>query len=413
MSTTASLSARDALAAVLEPGQDIVVGQGHGAPRTLIAALAEHRERLAGSRVFVGLLLDDFPELPDAEIRTFFPSGPFGSDDAMAARGIDYARQTLYELASGLRSGTIPVDIAIGQATPARAGRRSLGVTVDYMGPAVDRAAVVVVETGGEVPWSGDASTFAEDQRVLTVASDARPLTVEPPGPPTDSALARRVAEWIPDEATLQLGIGHWVPALAERLAARRGLRMHTGLLGDWTVDLERAGALDPSTPIVATAAAGTRALYRWLEEAGRAELAPADVTHAPDTLRALPRFRAVNSVLELDLLGRANSEVGAGGRRGGIGGLKDFAGAAADNPEGLSILALPATTGDRSRVVPALDERCVSLDAAAVDVVVTEHGSADLRGLDARDRAAAVLGVAAPVHRPQLERAARERGLL
>jgi hypothetical protein len=71
VSTTPSLSARDALAAVPEPGQDVVVGQGYGAPRSLIRALADHRERLAGSRVFVGLLLEDFPELPDA-----WPSTP-------------------------------------------------------------------------------------------------------------------------------------------------------------------------------------------------------------------------------------------------------------------------------------------------------------------------------------------------
>lgn len=413
MSATLSLSARDALAAVLEPGQDVVVGQGYGAPRSLIRALADHRERLAGSRVFVGLLLEDFPELPETEIRTFFPSGPFGSEQAMVRHEVRYVRQSLYELASGLRRGAIPVDVALGQATPARDGRHSLGVTVDYMGPAVDRAGVAVLEVGEGVPWSGAASSTEADERVVAVPCDARPRTAEPSPPERDDALAREIARWIPDGATLELGMGRWVAALVARLAQRRGLRIHTGLLGDWLLDLDHAAALDHCAPVVATAAAGTSDFYRWLERASLVELAPADATHEPELLRGLPSFRAVNSALEVDLLGRANSEVGPRGRRGGIGGLKDFATGAARNPDGLSILALPSTAGEHSRIVPLLDEAHVSLPAHAVDVVVTEYGSADLRERGEPERVLALLDVAAPAHRRALEQAARERSLM
>ncbi len=396
----------DVLAGVLRPGQDIVIGQARGAPVHLIQALPRHLDRLQGSRLLVGMLPPDFPELPGVEIVTFFPSGPLGSADRLAARNARYLRCSLYELAAGLRCGTIPVDVTLAQATPPRSGRCSLGLAVDFAAPAAERADAVVLEVRPGLPWTGPRSTVAVTGRVLLVeASGAGPAGA----PATGEAgpLGRNLVEWIPDGATLELGMGGWASGFVTELTRRRGLRLHTGLLGDWLLDLMRAGALDPAAPLTATAAGGSASLLRALD--GAADLAPADVTHAPDTLRGLPGFRAVNSVLEVDLMGRANSETGHGGRLGGIGGLADFARGASANPDGLSILALSATSRGRSRIVPRL-EGPVSLPAEAVEVVVTEYGSADLRD---GDTAAALISIAAPEHRRSLTGAARELGLL
>lgn len=406
-----SPSAVAALGDVLEPGQDVVVGQGFGAPHALLAALGEHAERLAGSRVFVGMLIDRLPELPGTALRTFFPSGPLGTEEALRRHGVEYVPLSLHELASGLRSGAIPVDVALAQGTPARDGRHSLGATVDFIGPAVERARVAVLETGPEVPWTGAASTVAADRdRVVEVPCGARPIGLERRVGARDEQLADHLAELIPDGATLQFGMGGWVGPLVERLARlRRGLRLHTGLLGDWLVGLVASGALEGNHPIMGTAAGGTPAFYRWLDGAAGVELAPADVTHDPLTLESLPRFHAINSVLEVCLKGNVNTEVGHGGRRGGVAGLADYAGGATRNPDGVSIVALPASAGGRSRIVVSLAADRPSLPAKTVDVVVTEHGVADLRGRDPRERARALAAVAAPEHRAALERAAAE----
>jgi acyl-CoA hydrolase len=154
-------------------------------------------------------------------------------------------------------------------------------------------------------------------------------------------------------------------------------------LVGDWVF------ALELDAPPVATAAMGSRALYDRLPA-----LAPADETHAPETLARLEGFRAINAVLGVDLQGRATSEV-AGARRGGIGGLPDFARAAHRHPDGLSIIAVRA-----DRIV----ERVERVSLEAIDVVVTEHGSADLRGRDPAERARALIAIAAPERRPALE---------
>ena len=69
--------------------------------------------------------------------------------------------------------------------------------------------------------------------------------------------------------------------------------------------------------------------------------------------------------------------------------------------------MALPSVSRREavSRIVPALDGVC-SLPRHDVDVVVTEHGAADLGGLSLRERAVAIMAVAAPQHLPALERA-------
>ena len=67
--------------------------------------------------------------------------------------------------------------------------------------------------------------------------------------------------------------------------------------------------------------------------------------------------------------------------------------------------MALPATYGAalRSRIVAGMDDGLVSLPRHAVDVVVTEHGVADLRGRTVFERAEALVEIAAPAFRADL----------
>jgi acetyl-CoA hydrolase len=117
----------------------------------------------------------------------------------------------------------------------------------------------------------------------------------------------------------------------------------------------------------------------------------------------------AVNSAVEVDLTGQVNAEQAGGAIVGGIGGQADFARAASRSPGGCSIIALPATaTGGASRIVARLSGP-VTTPRADVDVVVTEHGAADLRGRTLAERRLRLIAVAAPGAREGLERATRE----
>lgn len=123
--------------------------------------------------------------------------------------------------------------------------------------------------------------------------------------------------------------------------------------------------------------------------------------THDPLVLAGIDGLVAVNSALEVDLFGQCNLEVARGRTISGPGGAPDFA-AACRSPGGLSIVALPASFdgGRQSRIRVRLCAGLANLSRSEVDLVATEHGAADLRGLSVHGRAEALIGIADPALR-------------
>lgn len=120
-----------------------------------------------------------------------------------------------------------------------------------------------------------------------------------------------------------------------------------------------------------------------------------------------MPKFTAINSAIEVDLSGQANTEFAAERYVGTIGGALDFSRAAHASQGGLAIIAMPSTLKKRdgttiSRIVSRL-RGPASVGRADVGLVVTEHGVADLRGMTLGERARALAGIAAPEFRDEL----------
>jgi 4-hydroxybutyrate CoA-transferase len=116
--------------------------------------------------------------------------------------------------------------------------------------------------------------------------------------------------------------------------------------------------------------------------------------------LAAIEGFVAINSVLEIDLAGRANAERIGGRIIAGPGGLPDFATGATRSKGGKSVIALRSTTpnGDRSNIRPALDPAVpATIDADQIDYVVTEYGVAHIRPLTGVSRASSLIEIAHP----------------
>jgi acyl-CoA hydrolase len=130
-------------------------------------------------------------------------------------------------------------------------------------------------------------------------------------------------------------------------------------------------------------------------------EFRPASYTHDSEVLAQLRRLVTINAAIEVDLTGQVGAEVAGEHYLGGIGGQADFSGAAA-RTGARSIIALRATNGTRSTIVPRLHGP-VTTARADVDVVVTEHGVAHLRGCSLAERARRLAGIAAPEHRDAL----------
>lgn len=264
-------------------------------------------------------------------------------------------------------------------------------------GPAACRVAdAVVVEVDEDAPDLG--APLIEGPIAATIP---RPATEVMPAPrgldDVDRTIGRHVCTLLPDGATLQLGPGGIAEAIVE--AIDRPVGLCTGLITDAMAGLADRGLL------AGTATAG----YVWgddavsrLAAAGRLRLRPVEETHDVSTVAAIPRFIGCNTALQVGLDGAVNVERVRGRVVAGIGGHADFCAGAARSFGGVSIIALRSTNpSGRSNIVAEVD--VVSTPRCDIDAVVTEHGVADLRGLDDAGRRAAIIAVAAPEHRAGL----------
>jgi acyl-CoA hydrolase len=121
----------------------------------------------------------------------------------------------------------------------------------------------------------------------------------------------------------------------------------------------------------------------------------------------------AVNSAIEIDVTGQVCSDSIGPYIYSGFGGQVDFIRGAARSKGGKPIIALPSTAkgGTVSRIVPYLRFGAgVVTTRADVHYVITEHGVAYLHGKNLRERAKALIAIAAPEFREELERALAQR---
>ena len=218
----------------------------------------------------------------------------------------------------------------------------------------------------------------------------------------------------IPDRATLQTGVGGIPEAVLECLRNHRGLGIHTEIFSDCLQPLIERGAEDNAhkTPhprkAVASFALGTRALYRHIHDNPSFEFRPCRHTNDPEVIARNGRMAAVNSALEVILSGQVRQDSVAGVPFSGAGGQADFIREAAGARHGVPAIALPATArgGPVSRTVPRLKPGAgVVTSRADVRWIVTKFGAVNLHGLNLRQRAGALTGIAHPDFRAELER--------
>lgn len=396
------------LAALLKPGDTVLVGTGTGEPAALIEDL------VAAAAVVPGLHAiqvmtgggERLAEVAGERLRLSTPvPGP------RTRRAIAEGRAALLEpsmsgLLSAILGGVLRVDAVLAQGRALGGGRATPGLIADLVVPAWERARVRAIELNDRLPAIGGTAVLAEADahRIVRVSRDPAEWPVEACG---DAAarIGESVAAIVPDGATIELGVGRALAGVVRALAAtRRGLAMHTGIVGDAAMTLIEAGCVTRAVRgralAVGATAMGSRAFYAWADREPRIALADSRLAHDAGTLAALPRFVAINSALQVDLGGDVNSNVHRGRRISGAGGAPDFAAAGARGEA--SIVALLSTTPDgRSAIVR--EAEATTVPGAHVTHVVTEHGTACIAGLAGRERARAIAAVADPAFRDAL----------
>jgi acyl-CoA hydrolase len=270
-------------------------------------------------------------------------------------------------------------------------------------GPAVARAArAVVVELNEDGQDMGGPPIPGRIVALLERPAAAGPPPVPRAPDAVDLRIARNVTSVLPEEPTLQLGPGGVADAIVAALD--QPVRIWSGLVTDAVAAIDERGLLlDAAT---ASYVWGGRPVARLAAD-GKLRLLPVEETHDLTMLSGLERFVGCNTALQIGLDGSVNVERVGGRWVAGIGGHADFCAAAARSAGGLSVIALRSTTRNgASTIVPQVE--VTSTPRCDVEVVVTEQGIADLRGVDDAERARRIAQVAAPEHRASLRAAAK-----
>lgn len=335
--------------------------------------------------------------------------------DAVVAGRADYTPIFLSEVEGLFESGALPLDVVLMQVTPPDAhGFVSLGTTVDCTMTAVRYARHVIAEVNDQVPRThGD--TFIHVSRISAFVETSRPLLELHTEPFTQIHMdvARNVASLIPDGATLQTGIGGISEAVLHCLGDKNDLGIHTEMCPDGVVDLIEAGVINGQRKsihrgkAVAAFVMGTKRLFDFVHENSSFEFRSMSYTNDPFVVAQNERMVAINSALQVDLTGQVCADSLGTKPYSGFGGQLDFIRGAARSRGGVPIIALPSTamSGTVSRIVPVLEPGAgVVTSRADVHYVVTEHGVADLHGKTLRERAEALIAVADPRFRAELE---------
>lgn len=405
----------------LRPGMRVLLPPGCGDPGALLGEILAQADRLAPLTLMGGLRVDDYPFAAPAyagKLRwaTWHMSPRLRE---AAARGdVEFVAARYFDTVTVFAQGGAwaPDAVLVHASPPDRGGWLSLGVSVSYPLSAARRAPLVIAQVNPRMPRTlGNA--FLHRSQVDCFVEVDQPLAEYPPTAVgnVERRIAERVAELVPDGATIQVGIGAIPQAVMEALAGKRDLGVHS-LLVEHMLPLLESGAINNSRKRLHRGRMdvgeimGTGRLFAWAHENPAVNMEPSDVVHDPEVVGTLGDFVSVNSALEVDLLGQVNAESVGGRQVAGIGGQFDFVLGASRAAGGRAIIALPATGRDGavSRIVPALGSGArVTSPRYLVDFVVTEYGVAALRGKSDAGRARELARVAHPAWRDQLDAAA------
>jgi acyl-CoA hydrolase len=418
----------DEAAALLLPVDSLAIPLGPGQPPAFLEALGRRTDwehlRIGGALLTV--LTDLF-----SHANVHYLSGFFGPLERLlrdSGANIGFAPADFRRFTPILEADP-PRVMATAGAPPDADGRISLslhaGASVGQIrAAAADPGRLLVVEVSPHFPRTYGMDSYvhslALDEIDVLIESDKAPVVTDDP-PPTDvdRAIAENVRAFVPDGATLQTGIGA-VPSVVASLLAKGdggGYGVHSEMFTTGLMRLHQAGKItnDKGTydgVSVATFAAGTRELYDWLHENHDVAFLPVDLVNSPEAIARNRAMVTINAAMCVDIQGQVIADTINAVQYSGIGGHEDFVSGPALALEDRSLLCLPSTitVGDelRSRIVPWFDAGAViTTPRHQVDVIVTEHGAAELQGKTVHQRGEALAGVAHPAFREGLREAA------
>jgi acyl-CoA hydrolase len=419
----ARVRARDALAVPLGPGQ----------PGAFLHALGE-RDDFDELVVHSALLADLYPLFTKRGVK--LRSGFFGPAERFlleAGHDVEFVPADFRRF-SLIAERVSPRMVATAASSVDGDGFVSLslhaGATIDELHRAGrDPDRMLVVEANARLPRTvGLPPRFPHkihlDEIDVLIEVEHEPFVlVDAPATDTERAIAEHARRFIHDGCTIQTGIGGIPSTIATLLAEGPGgdYGVHSEMFTTGLMDLHEAGKVTNRKGVfdgfsVTTFAAGTLALYDWLDGNEDVRFLPVDEVNTPSMIAANRDMVTINGAVMIDLLGQVAADAIGDRQYSGIGGHEDFVAVSGFQLSDRSLVCLPSASTVDGVVLPRIVDKlppgtAVTTPRHHLDIVVTEWGAAELAGTTVRERAFALAELAHPDSRDALRAAATRLG--
>ena len=425
MNNKITFTTADEAVKVIKSGDHVHLSSVASAPQCLIQAMCRRGEAGELKDVHIHHLHTEGPApYADPKFEGIFQLDSFfvgGNVRKVTQSGYaDYIPIFLSETQKLYRSGVLPCNVAMIQVSPVDAhGYVSLGTSVDATLAAIECADYVLAVVNKYVPRAfGDAfihisqiDYFIEDDQPLMEGHIAEITEI-------DAAIGRNCAALIEDGACLQMGIGAIPNAVLSQLGGHKDLGIHTEMFADGVLPLVEKGVVNGRNKvtdkgkIVSTFLMGSKEVYDFIDNNPGVLMKDVAYTNDPFIIAQNPKFCAINSALQIDLTGQVCADSLGTKFYSGVGGQVDFIYGSSLSKGGKAIIAMPSVTNKGISKI----SNTLALGAGVVTTrnhvhwVVTEWGAAYLYGKSLQERAKALINIAHPDHREELEKAAYER---
>ncbi|MHA7843576.1 MAG: acetyl-CoA hydrolase/transferase family protein [Winogradskyella sp.] len=413
-----TVSAEEAVK-VIKSNDRVYIQAAAAAPQQLINAMSARHEELRNVEV-CHLHIEGEAPYANPELKNSFHVNSFflGKNvrHTLHAGNGSYTPVFLSELPTLFHKNIIDLDVVlIHVSEPDKHGYLSLGVSVEATLAAIDNATTVIAQVNKNMPRTHGAGIihyteidyFVECDDEIPAINASVPTEIE-------SKIGDYVAGLIEDRSTLQMGIGNIPNAVLSRLTNHKDLGLHTEMFSDGVIDLILSDVINGNYKKInrgralTTFLMGSKRLYDYVDDNPFVEMRASNYTNNAAYIKQNPRMVAINSAIEVDVTGQVCADSIGSKMYSGVGGQMDFIRGASLSDGGKAIIALPSVTRKGvSRIVPTLKPGAgVVTTRAHVHYVVTEYGIANLFGKTIKQRVKALVDIAHPDHREEIDRA-------
>jgi len=408
---------------IIKSGSRIFIHGGAATPLYLLRKLADRASELFDIEIVSTSLQGDISITEPKYRENFRVNSLFVSQNVREAVNdgrADYIPVFLSEIPQLFRKGILPIEVALVHVSPPdKHGYCSLGTSVDCALAAVKAAKYVIAQVNPKMPRIlGDGIIHESEFDAMVKVDEELPEVISKEASEITKRIGNYCAELVEDGATIQTGIGSVPDAVLASLLNHKELGVHTEMFSDGIMPLIEKGVITNQHKrkhrgkIVGSFILGSRKLYDFVDDNPSIALLGIDYVNDTSIIRTNPKVTAINSAIEVDVTGQVCSDSIGTYHYSGVGGQMDFMRGAALSEGGKPIIALPSTTSKfKSRIVPLLKPGAgVVTTRAHAHYIVTEYGIANLYGKNMRQRAKALIDIAHPNHREQLEKQAFDR---